>query len=819
MGLSLESSSFSNGGGIINMNTSINCECGFNSIVSSKNDYFRVIEVLQKEVQQDTYLLMDNLYEKNASCIDTYTIFQFLKRSGYKAKYVLYKENPLFLSLSEKDELEDIIVVENSSLEGDELYDKLFWVLIRVKYIILSFPDSLYKDIRDFAYKNDKIQIVGVGHGPLYFKTSILNPALSNYIVQNDWNLYVVSSFREKRLLLEHNWPKEKIINIGLPRFDCCSRKKHKKRNILFMFTWRFEFREQKNIENFVYSKKLVSLLNSPDLIQLAQREDVNVIFSLHHSIKSLCDFDFKIPSCFKIADSNKLIDYINTCDLFVTDYSSIVHDFMFLHVPVIFYRLDYGDPLLGRLDTYDQEQCRKHDSELFNVFYTQKDTLDKVLYYVENDFVLEPEFVEVEDSFFTEKVDITKKLVAYLEDYSIEHISDGELCVLPIWSDNKVALCVSSSNEYAPYLCVYLKTVISHSEQKKDIVVFERDISDENKRKILECVSNSSTSIRFVNPSSYFKDTKLYISHDYFKEECYYRIVAPVVLSSYKKIIFTDLDLVLQDDIFKLAQIDLGDAPIAACIEPIWRELYMQNNRVYSYTIREYTNNILKLSNPFLYYNTGVVVIDVRKYNEFDSFKALLKIIGDNKLLYQEQCALNILFKDKFYTLPLEWNFELAPSLIQNKFDFDFYNEYKNSESDAKVLHYLGRYKPWKNAQEYKADIWWSIAKETPFYEEMLSTLLKHQIIGCNNVSQLRNELQNVHFPRINQHFATDEHRMFLLFVSEHLFFFSFKRLSYWIKMHVVRKDKREKYRNKFIRVSSSLTQAKSMKKAWKKS
>lgn len=800
------------------INTNINIDI-LNGVISidNLNKYFHLIETLQEEVEQDTYILMDNLYEESASCIDTYSLFLYLKKNNYKAKYILYEKNPLYEKLKKQNLLDDIIVSSESSLTGTDLYEKLFPVLIRTKYIILSFPDSLYPPLMEFAYKNKFMQVVGIGHGPVFFKTSILNFKKSNYLSPERFNLYLVSSLKEKKLFLQSGWPADRLFNIGLPRFDLCKKEEHKDKNIVIMFTWRLDsFRNSPNVSQLKYFKNLKSLLNNKKLVQLARTKGYNVIIAMHHSIKDLCNINVEIPSCYKIADTNNLIHYINTADLFITDYSSIVHDFMFLNIPVIFYRLDYGDPLLCELDKIDLEESKEKDTQIFNVFYDENKVINKIEYYVKNNFTLEKENIEIENSFFTEKKDICKKFVIALEHY--QNNESEELFIKPIWRDVKTAICVSSSNEYVPYLCVYLKSVIESCSAKKDIVIFERDISLDNKEKILDYFLRDDVSIRFINPTDLFKNVNLYVSHDYFKEECYYRIAAPKLLKGYEKIIFTDLDLIVFDDILKLADINMQGHPIAACIEPIWRELYMQNNKIYNTCIRSYTNDILQLSNPFMYYNTGVVVFDVQEYNRLNSFDLILDIINKNKLLYQEQCALNIFFKDNFYTLSHEWNYELAPSLVNNTYHFDFYDEYKRKEKTAKILHFLGRYKPWKNVQEYKALEWWKYARQTPFYEEILQRMLQSQVSSSkvsDGLPQLRNEFTQIHFPNINNRFAANEYNIKLLCVLEHPIYFTLKMFGYSIKKAFTWGKRYDKYNTKYKMLKNLVHDAKKFKKA----
>ena len=376
---------------------------------------FYLIKKLQPYFRKDAYILMDNLYEKNASCIDTYSLFLYLKSHGYECYYVLWAQNPLYKLLRNKNQLDRIIVTQKSSLNSHELTYRLFSKLLRAKYTILSFRDSMHPSLERFIYNNKYIFHVGIGHGPVFLKTSVLS---TPYLTPDIWNLYLVSSNYEEKIFCEYGWPKNRIINIGLPRFDWCRKIPHRKKNIFIMFTWRLQsFRDKsKDIRDSMYYKNFLSFINNKKLNSFIKKYNINIVISIHHAFKDLCNIDFKLNDNFELADSNNLIKYINTTDLFITDYSSIFHDFMFLNVPIIFYRLDYNDPWLSPLDLQDLENCRTKDRLLFNVFYNEEDVIDKILYYIHNDFKIEKEFNDIENSFFTEKSNICEKFVSHLE-------------------------------------------------------------------------------------------------------------------------------------------------------------------------------------------------------------------------------------------------------------------------------------------------------------------------------------------------------------------------------------------------------------------
>ena len=283
-----------------------------------------------------------------------------------------------------------------------------------------------------------------------------------------------------------------------------------------------------------------------------------------------------------------------------------------------------------------------------------------------------------------------------------------------PKWKDNYVAIAMSSSDEYIPYLSVCLQSLVDNSSinNKYDIIIFSSAPESCRKQLIIDAYTRENISIRFYNPRKILDNVKLNITHSYFNEACYYRIAASEVLSEYQKIIFTDIDLIFKGDINELAQIDIGNAPIAACKEPIWEQFIQKKVKICGQNIVDYTNNTLKLKDINTYYNTGVLVINVKKFKENNYFEKLKQLINENVFIYQEQCALNKLLNHLTFKLDPIWNCEISP-----RFDSNILS--------AKIVHFLGGEKPWKNPDKKYTYIWWYYARRTPFYEILIQRLV----------------------------------------------------------------------------------------------
>ncbi|MBE7708051.1 MAG: glycosyltransferase family 8 protein [Cyanobacteria bacterium SIG27] len=285
---------------------------------------------------------------------------------------------------------------------------------------------------------------------------------------------------------------------------------------------------------------------------------------------------------------------------------------------------------------------------------------------------------------------------------------------IKPIFSKNYSAIAMSSSEEYLPYLCVCLQSLIDNADKKHnyDIIIFSSCENEEKKNIVTSKYSKKNISVRFYNPKRHFENIKLYISAYYFNEACYYRIITPEAMPDYKKVVFTDIDLIFNSDIQELYNLDIAQYAFASCIEEIWEKYIDESISVQNVDIAEYSKTTLKLTDLKKYFNTGVAIINIEEFNKQNYCPKLKEIITKNNFLFQEQCALNVLLNSKTKVLPSEWNIEISKNYPE------IYNKY--NLKDMKIIHWLGPEKPWKYPDRPYAKLWWKYAKKTPYFNHL---------------------------------------------------------------------------------------------------
>ncbi|MFN8282849.1 MAG: glycosyltransferase family 8 protein [Chitinophagales bacterium] len=148
-----------------------------------------------------------------------------------------------------------------------------------------------------------------------------------------------------------------------------------------------------------------------------------------------------------------------------------------------------------------------------------------------------------------------------------------------------------------------------------------------------------------------------------------YYRIFLPEILdNSIEKVLYLDVDMIINADISELYNTDISAYALAAADEE-----------------NENAVHLLNIPFEYNYFNSGVLLMNLKKFREENTIQKLSQFILENeeKLFSWDQDAFNaVLYKDRF-TLDHKWNVTLGVAL-------------NLKETQPNIVHYTGMHKAW---------------------------------------------------------------------------------------------------------------------------
>ncbi len=294
---------------------------------------------------------------------------------------------------------------------------------------------------------------------------------------------------------------------------------------------------------------------------------------------------------------------------------------------------------------------------------------------------------------------------------------------IKPAFSVNNVPICFSANDKYIPLLATTIASIIdnSNSQNNYDIVILMTNISDENQvalRKLISAYQNFS--IRFINVGPYVFGYQFYIESDptntKFSDEVYYRVLVPALMPEYRNIIFCDADLVVLDDIAKLLDNDYSNALVGAVrdYEGI-ANCYNSNYERTKYRISE-----LGIKHFDEYFVSGVLVMNVKLFNEQFDVKDLLNLAVSKNWKQFDQDLLNYLCQEHIFILDASWDFLEDIYGTYQSLPKPLFQEFLKSENNPKIIHFAGRRKPWIKTDSKFNTYFWKYAERTPFFEEL---------------------------------------------------------------------------------------------------
>ncbi len=328
--------------------------------------------------------------------------------------------------------------------------------------------------------------------------------------------------------------------------------------------------------------------------------------------------------------------------------------------------------------------------------------------------------------------------------------IMNADLCLnpCPAYSERNIPVVFSvNDDEEVSKLGVTLTSLVINSNilNNYDIHILYESLSHQNMAKLRNVfMGMKNFSLRFLDIKEIIKNNDVYHQFINIRNNVnikFCKFLVGKIFDKYEKLIYLSSDVIIRSDIANLYNIDLGDHWLAAVHSMRESILIKQQTGEASQNRYDYITQILKLNDPYQYFQENVLVYNVKAIvdNRLDAayitaFENLSRHAASEQDILNVVCYKHVLF------LPYKWNIECQiPCEFQNikqKLIKKNYDQYTEALINPAILNYASYLKPWNNTTIPFAVIWWQTARQSIFYESFAAKTFiafPFKYINCN--------------------------------------------------------------------------------------
>jgi len=255
------------------------------------------------------------------------------------------------------------------------------------------------------------------------------------------------------------------------------------------------------------------------------------------------------------------------------------------------------------------------------------------------------------------------------------------------------IPICLITDKNYVMPTEVLIQSLLKNKEKNTQyrIIILTDNIDQKSKDELQSLQSNNFDIevIEIINPYLKLKNINKYVTNSAFL-----KFDIPFILKDYEKVIYLDVDIIVQHDLSELYDTDLKNT--------------------YAGVVEDFTIIKFKKRNKELglkhYFNSGVLLLNTKKIREEKLNEKMLEIYIQNgeNFYCHDQDVLNIAFNDNITILHPKFNWIVAnfdfPLISFEKFYKIKHAEYKTE--NLSVIHYV-RMKPWIYSTVFYQKIW----------------------------------------------------------------------------------------------------------------
>ena len=357
--------------------------------------YLTIIDSNRDLYKKTDHLLAD-FFIKSRCADHAFPVFKEMLRQNMMAHYMT--EKPEIIQEYCGDEnpcLKIVKVIDGNKIVNGDFLEKNLELILRLKTVITA---STFFARTNIFYDIEYLIYINLNHGVQFFKHFLYN----RYLHYQRYNkILIPPSEIIFNVTKRYGWKDENIIKIGLPKWDSYYEVKNTNndKSVFFMFTWR-EMNPGKEISDDYLNNIINFIKNKRFLLELVEH---NIFFfvSLHSMVPwkkvNLRDKSHRLK--YKFITEDEISDTLSRASLVITDFSSVLFENIARKKPYIMYIPDANDPNLKDIyiqGYYDVINGFKNGSTYFeNIFYDIEKAVDKVIYYIKNDFMLDDQLIQ----------------------------------------------------------------------------------------------------------------------------------------------------------------------------------------------------------------------------------------------------------------------------------------------------------------------------------------------------------------------------------------------------------------------------------------
>lgn len=248
-----------------------------------------------------------------------------------------------------------------------------------------------------------------------------------------------------------------------------------------------------------------------------------------------------------------------------------------------------------------------------------------------------------------------------------------------------------ASDDNYAYPMGVSITSLFENNKTASEINVFvlESCISNDNKQKLSALADSYNRNITLIDTTDIDTFLESIGAKQYYgSHACWYRCFLGRLLPSIvDRVLYVDCDTLFLSNIEGIFDVPPGDNKAIGMAE--------------DFLIENYRKKCIGLTDKDTYYNSGVMLTDISRWNELRCEEKLLCAIKSygNDFVSVDQDALNYAIHEHIMTLPQKYNYFAAPVEISapSVHSKKRKSTLISSSVDPVIVHFISLYKrPW---------------------------------------------------------------------------------------------------------------------------